>query len=131
MTAYTWQLLILAIIAVESPKTPQQAQAAIAREGAHGCMQIRQICLTDVNRFRRTSYTLKDVEHSSEISRWVFVQYALMYGHDTPETIARAWNGGPRGHLKKATVSYWEKVQKQMAIIQARIAFQRVKELHQ
>ena len=36
-------------------------------------------------------------------------------GHaPTEEDIARIHNGGPNGHRKKATVSYWEKVQKEL-----------------
>jgi len=27
------------------------------------------------------------------------------------ETIARRWNGGPRGDKKRATIKYWNKVE--------------------
>jgi hypothetical protein len=30
------------------------------------------------------------------------------------EIVARKWNGGPRGHKKKATKIYWERVQKEL-----------------
>lgn len=32
-------------------------------------------------------------------------------GKATAEIKARIWNGGPNGHVKKATLPYWEKVQ--------------------
>ena len=36
--------------------------------------------------------------------------------HDSSnyETIARSWNGGPRGPKKTATIHYWNKVEKEM-----------------
>ena len=30
------------------------------------------------------------------------------------ETLARVHNGGPKGHTKKATLKYWEKVKNRM-----------------
>lgn len=30
------------------------------------------------------------------------------------QTMARVWNGGPKGATKKATVKYWNKVKKEM-----------------
>jgi hypothetical protein len=33
---------------------------------------------------------------------------------DYAEIVARRWNGGPRGHKKRATIKYFNKVKKQL-----------------
>jgi hypothetical protein len=33
----------------------------------------------------------------------------------TAEDLARIHNGGPKGHTKKATLKYWDKVKKEMS----------------
>ena len=32
------------------------------------------------------------------------------------EIMARKWNGGPKGHIKKATKKYWRKVFKRVQL---------------
>ena len=41
---------------------------------------------------------------------YIMVGYWDRYGAKTPEQKARMHNGGPRGHLKKSTLTYWYKV---------------------
>ena len=128
MTAELWIVLLAALISVESPKTAKQAQEAIRREGAYGCLQIRQPCLDDVNRVYRREImrafgrpiTVQDCARSEGISRWVCIRYLTHWGKHykrttgtdpTLEVFARMWNGGPYGYKKKATVGYWQRVQ--------------------
>ena len=123
MNALAWSLLLSALIAVEHPRTPQQAEAAFQREGAVGVLQIRQCCLDDINRiYAEDHLTLADCQ-SEVVSRWVAVQYLTYWGkhyqkatgkEPTAEVLARCWNGGPNGWQKQATVDYWHKVEKAM-----------------
>ena len=58
-----------------------------------------------------------DQKYAEKIVNAYMDLYAIprRLGHDpTFEDIARIHNGGPNGHRKKATVSYWEKVQKEL-----------------
>lgn len=58
-----------------------------------------------------------DQKYAEKIVNAYMDRYAIprRLGHDpTFEDIARIHNGGPNGHRKKATVSYWEKVQKEL-----------------
>lgn len=114
-----WAILLSALIAVESPKNPQQAEAAIRREGAYGILQIRQICLDDVIMASGIEVTLEECARSETTSRWVCVEYLKKWGKHyyrttgekpTYEVLARIWNGGPRGWQKSATEKYWERI---------------------
>lgn len=106
-----WPALLNALERVEAPATPEQAQQAIAREGAYGPLQIRQLALDDVNRQCGTNVKLEEVAGNRNLSRWVCVQYIRMHDRGlTYERAARTWNGGPRGPKKKATWDYWLKV---------------------
>ena len=110
-----WNNLLDAIIRVESRN--DDSEHAIG-EDAVGCLQIRKTMVDDVNRIIRKKglwkvYTYED--------RWdrvksieMFQIYTDYYGLTEAEEIARCWNGGPRGMNKDATVSYWEKVQKEI-----------------
>jgi hypothetical protein len=60
-------------------------------------------------------YKLKDRWNRKE-SIEMFNIYIEYYKLKTPEDIARSWNGGPRGKLKKATISYWNKVKTELGI---------------
>ena len=46
----------------------------------------------------------------------MFQIYCDHYNLRTAEEISRCWNGGPRGFDKESTVSYWEKVQKEIEV---------------
>ncbi len=43
-------------------------------------------------------------------SEAVLIGYVYRWGAKTWEERARIWNGGPRGHKKKATLGYWSRV---------------------
>lgn len=109
-------LLIPALIAVESGGNI----AAIGDNGnAIGCLQIHAECITDVNRLSKTTYTQSDRlsrKKSEEICRLYLTHYGKVYKRrtgkePTAETLARIWNGGPRGYSNPKTARYWAKVQ--------------------
>ena len=119
ITPSQWDNLINAIIYVES----RGNDSAIGDRGkAVGCLQIHPICVREVNRILRKNdipllYTLEDRysrEKSIEMFNIIAEQYEcceyltfIQYA----EIVARRWNGGPRGHKKRATIKYWNKVQ--------------------
>jgi len=117
-----WDRLINAIIYVES----RGNDSAIGDRGkAVGCLQIHPICVRDVNRILRKNdiplvYTLED-RYSRVKSIEMFNIIAEQYEcceyiefMDYAEIVARRWNGGPRGHKKRATIKYFNKVKKQL-----------------
>jgi len=58
-----------------------------------------------------------DQKYAEKIVNAYMDRYAIprRLGHEpTFEDIARIHNGGPNGHKKKATIPYWEKVQKEL-----------------
>ena len=109
----TVALLLDAMIEVESRGNDS---AYAANENAAGCLQIRPIMVKEVNRFlRKLGDTLRydlDDRWCREKSIEMFYVW-VDYRHDDSnlETIARSWNGGPRGPKKKSTLYYWSKVQ--------------------
>jgi hypothetical protein len=110
-------LLVRAIIRVESSDNDS---AYCAVEDAVGCLQIRRVMVREVNRILKKQkkskrYKLKDRWNRKE-SIEMFNIYIEYYKLKTPEDIARSWNGGPRGKLKKATISYWNKVKTELGI---------------
>ena len=82
---------------------------------AVGCMQIHKIYVRDVNRilgYDKYTYADRyDRAKSREMARVYFNHYG-----GTVEEMAKKFNGGPMGHKKKSTESYWEKVKARMEI---------------
>ena len=82
---------------------------------AVGPLQIHREVVDDVNRAYRTQYTYSDRRCPSK-SREICRKYLILHGGSraTNEKYARIWNGGPKGHRKRATLSYWRKVKSRM-----------------
>jgi soluble lytic murein transglycosylase-like protein len=107
--------LLVAIAKVESKL---DSTAYLKSENAVGILQIRPIMVKDVNRILKLkniniTYTLNDrwnINKSVEMFNIYTNYYTKMVGNK--ERIARRWNGGPNGHKKKSTISYWNKVKK-------------------
>ena len=101
--------LISALIIVESSGNDQ----AIGDHGkAIGPLQIHREVVLDVNKFTGSNYRHQDMTNRVA-ARAVCQAYLEHYGRGkTLEQQARIWNGGPNGHKKTATVSYWRRVQK-------------------
>lgn len=51
-------------------------------------------------------------QYASKVVRAYMARYAPKGA--SLEVMARIHNGGPRGHLKSATIAYWAKVQKEL-----------------
>lgn len=87
---------------------------------AIGPYQIHRAYFQDAKDFSPTEidfeYELCRDKHHAEI---VIREYMKRYARDAWEQhnfeiLARIHNGGPRGHKKKATVKYWNKVKKEL-----------------
>lgn len=115
-------VLILAIILVESSGNDS---AFNADENAAGCLQIRPVCVNDVNRILgEKKYCLKDRFNrakSIEIFKIYTNHYYNHYRKEIDkanisefEAKARIWNGGPMGWKKKCTEKYWKLVQEEL-----------------
>jgi len=82
-----------------------------------GCLQIRPIMVKEVNRILEILGDDKRYKKEDRYSREKSIEMFLIwkdYHHKdhSDEVIARSWNGGPKGPLKKKTIHYWYKVQK-------------------
>jgi len=93
---------------------------AIARDGSAGPLQIKAVLVKDVNRIlahrgEDLRFKLTDRFNRDKAVQMFWI-YQSFYGkeNDSFETMARRWNGGPKGHLKNSTKKYWKKVNKQL-----------------
>lgn len=80
---------------------------------AWGILQIHPIMVEDINRItgKDGPKFTSDDRYNPEKSRQMFRIYAQHYSAGADEqTIARRWNGGPRGDRRKATLKYWKGV---------------------
>lgn len=90
-------------------------------------LQIREVCVRDVNRIYGTSYSMKDaydVRRSHEIAELYLEYWTGEYRKKTGltagyEQYARIWNGGPDGWKKRATLPYWRKVSRELVRMSA------------
>lgn len=117
-------ILIAAMIQVESGGNDQ----AIGDNGrAFGCLQISDCVIADVRRI-----TGMWLSHTDAFNRTKAVRICLVYinhyateerlGHEpTLEDMARIWNSGPRGWAKPCSLPYWEKVKRELEILQSRL----------
>lgn len=86
---------------------------------AVGALQIRPIMLREVNRILKIQksnkrYSKKD-RYDREKSIEMFMVWKNYHHPDGGfETIARNWNGGPRGYKNKRTEHYWIKIQNEL-----------------
>ena len=130
LEAETLDVVLKALIEVESHGDVN----AIGDHGtAWGCLQIRQACLDDVNRFeaiharneKRVAkhYTKKDCfskQKSLEIAKIYLTYWCKNYEQTTGKkanarTIALIWNAGPYKAKKIAwTQEYWAKAAKEL-----------------
>ena len=107
------ELLILALMAVESGGKDGEIGDKHLAQKAYGCLQIRQPVCNDYNKAHGTKHQAKDCLGNRELSVRICTWYLEYYGKGkTLEAKARIWNGGPKGDQKKATVGYWRKVNK-------------------
>jgi hypothetical protein len=106
------QKVVIGMIQVESNGNDSAYNKS---EEAVGCLQIRPIMVREVNRILKKQgkehrFKMKDRwdRNKSLDMFWVWKDYHHPNSED--EVIARNWNGGPNGYVKKSTEKYWEKV---------------------
>lgn len=99
-------LLLSALIAVESGGNDQ----AKGRHGELGALQIKAILVRDVNRIMGTSYAHQQVTNR-QVSIDIATRYLAHYGRNlSDESLARLWQGGPKGLRKASTRAYAKRV---------------------
>jgi len=107
-------LTVLMLIQLESPLSDR----AVGDGGrSHGCLQIGQAVLDDVNRVYGRAYTRADAldpARARTICALYLRHWGWAYERETGRqadcrTLARIWNGGPRGWEKRCTRSYGER----------------------
>jgi len=110
------RLLINALILVESQGNDSAIGDTHLAEPSVGVLQLRPIMVREVNRILKRQKNKKRFKLKDRFSReksiemfWIWKNYHHPKGGF--ETIARNWNGGPRGYKNKRTEHYWAKVQ--------------------
>ena len=123
MTLELWARLLPALIYVESRGNP----AAVSPDGgAVGILQVRRICVEDVNRHYGLALRWPDDflpatnPHGAAGAAWVSETTAIRYlclraGEDaSAETWARTWKAGRRGCRLGRGKAYWRDVRAAM-----------------
>jgi|SaaInl5LU_22_DNA_1037371.scaffolds.fasta_scaffold02307_7 hypothetical protein len=108
--------LIEALIQVESRGNDSAVGDRHLGEPSVGVLQLRPIMVREVNRILKKQKSKKRYKLEDRFSRQKSIEMFLIwknYHHPEGgfETIARNWNGGPRGYKNKRTEHYWAKVQ--------------------
>jgi len=108
--------LVKALIQVESSG---RDNAHNISEDAVGCLQIRPIMVREVNRILHKQggtfrFKLKDRWVRDKSLEMFHVWREYHHPNSTDETIARNWNGGPKGYKKESTLQYWRKVKNKL-----------------
>jgi hypothetical protein len=86
------------------------------KNGESGPYQIKRIVIDDVNRILGKKIfkydNVLDDNKSREICRIYILYWSKRYNVNTIESMARIWNGGPRGYRKESTIEYWRKIRR-------------------
>lgn len=103
-------LLLSALIQIESGGNDQ----ARGRHGELGALQIRAILVRDVNRIMGTHYVHAQVTNRATAT-FIANAYLSHYGRNlSDESLARIWQGGPKGHKRSATRAYAKRVMREL-----------------
>jgi len=103
-------LLLSALIQVESGGNDQ----AKGRHGELGALQIKSIMVRDINRIMGTDYSHAQVTNRA-ISIFIAESYFAHYGqHLSDESLARLWQGGPKGLRRSSTRAYSKRVMREL-----------------
>ena len=112
--------LVSALILVESRGNDSAiGDRHIVGGEAVGALQIRPIMVREVNRTLKIQKSDKRFKLSDRYDREktieMFYVWKNFHHKDSDfETIARNWNGGPKGYKNSRTLKYWSKVQKEL-----------------
>ena len=103
-------LLLSALIQIESGGNDH----AKGRHGELGALQIKPILVRDVNRIMGTHYTHAQVTNRT-IATFIANSYLAHYGKNlSDESLARLWQGGPKGAKKSSTRAYARRVMREL-----------------
>ena len=103
-------LLLSALIQIESNGNDH----ARGRHGELGALQIKPILVRDVNRIMGTHYTHAQVTNRATAT-FIANAYLSHYGRNlSDESLARLWQGGPRGAKKSSTRAYARRVMREL-----------------
>jgi len=103
-------LLLSALIQIESGGNDQ----AKGRHGELGALQIKSIMVRDINRIMGTHYAHNQMTNRA-VSTFIATAYLSHYGKNlSEESLARIWQGGPKGHRKTSTRAYARRVMRQL-----------------
>jgi hypothetical protein len=103
-------LLLSALIQIESNGNDQ----ARGHHGELGALQIKSIMVRDINRIMGTSYTHQQVTNRATAT-FIANAYLNHYGRNlSDESLARLWQGGPRGAKKSSTRAYARRVMREL-----------------
>ena len=123
--AYTWRQPLDAIRQVETGGCENEGRGAKGDKGkALGPYQIWNIYWQDAAVPGRE---YREVLHDKKLSELVVERYMQRYARESlrrlqrgtgtlkdVEVVARIHNGGPKGHQRKSTLGYWNKVRKEV-----------------
>lgn len=121
------ELLLMAIMAVETGGCSDPLTAKGDNGASVGCMQIQKAVIDDVNRVYKSNFYYSDRESfnaSMRIAKLYLTYWGGVYERKTGlqatnEVYARIWNGGAygwkkTGKAKKNLDKYWLKVERQL-----------------
>ena len=112
--------LVSALIFVESRGNDSAiGDRHLVGNEAVGALQIRPIMVKEVNRILKIQkidkqFTLKDRFERDKSIEMFYIWKNYHHKDSDYETIARNWNGGPKGYKLDRTVKYWNKVENQL-----------------
>jgi soluble lytic murein transglycosylase-like protein len=103
-------LLLSALIQVESGGNDQ----ARGRHGELGALQIKSIMVRDINRIMGTHYAHAQVTNRATAT-FIAQSYLAHYGRNlSDESLARLWQGGPKGPKLSSTRAYGKRVMREL-----------------
>ena len=103
-------LLLSALIQIESGGN----DLAKGRHGELGALQIKPIMVRDINRIMGTSYTHAQVTNRATAT-FIAESYFAHYGRNlSDESLARLWQGGPKGLRRSFTRAYGKRVMRKL-----------------
>jgi soluble lytic murein transglycosylase-like protein len=119
----TLNLLIYAIINVESNGNDSAiGDTHLGAQYAVGALQIRPIMVKEVNRILKLKKSNKRYQLNDRYNRRKSIEMFLIWKrfhhkNSDLQTIARSWNGGPKGMQTPKTYGYWKKVENELKLI--------------
>ncbi len=108
---------------IESGGEPNPAIAVGDNGASIGAYQIQKAVIDDVNRvYPQYNFTYEDRYNIKKSEQICYLYLKYWGGHyqkttgknPTAETLARIWNGGPKGYKKESTIKYWNKIKKHL-----------------